>query len=206
MLEAAAAICAGAAVSIAALSLGVPAPLTETAGAALVRGRVHRIWLSEAELAASAGWPWLDGSSLITAEAAVAICGAGAALLFTALHALCAELEATVTSAQEVEREAEALQVQARSAAAIIVSLPVVFLLVLTALRSPYLDAYHDLAGQVFLLVMLGVMGTSYLWMRRLLRLDGLQRVRLADGLAACRNRRAPPLSAHPRRGARRLP
>ncbi len=295
MLEAAAAICAGAAVSIAALSLGVPAPLTETAGAALVRGRVRRIWLSEAELAASAGWPWLDGSSLITAEAAVAICGAAAAFLFTGLPALSvagavggaaavrlavgarvhsirlarqdavleavrmlrqlletgagtvqqaiavlaergptplrrefrviaatslgrrqawraardriaeplfdmlaaavliqgpgggelaplfAELEATVTSAQEVEREAEALQVQARSAAAIIVSLPVVFLLVLTALRSPYLDAYHDLAGQVFLLVMLGVMGTSYLWMRRLLRLDGLQRVRLAD-------------------------
>jgi len=28
---------------------------------------------------------------------------------------------------------------------------------------------------------MLAVMGASYLWMRRLLRLDGLQRVRLVD-------------------------
>jgi Flp pilus assembly protein TadB len=97
------------------------------------------------------------------------------------LAPLFAELEATVTSAQEVEREAEALQVQARSAAAIIVSLPVVFLLVLSTFRSPYLDAFHALAGQVFLLGMLAVMGASYLWMRRLLRLDGLQRVRLSD-------------------------
>ncbi len=97
------------------------------------------------------------------------------------LAPLFAELEATVTSAQEVEREAEALQVQARSAAAIIVSLPVVFLLVLSTFRSPYLDAFHALAGQLFLLAMLAVMGASYLWMRRLLRLDGLQRVRLSD-------------------------
>ena len=97
------------------------------------------------------------------------------------LAPLFAELEATVTSAQEVEREAEALQVQARSAAAIIVSLPVVFLLVLSTFRSPYLDAFHSLAGEMFLLAMLGVMGLSYFWMRRLLRLDGLQRVRLTD-------------------------
>ena len=97
------------------------------------------------------------------------------------LAPLFAELEATVTSAQDVEREAEALQVQARSAAAIIVSLPVVFLLVLSTFRSPYLDAFHALAGQLFLLGMLALMGASYIWMRRLLRLDGLQRVRLSD-------------------------
>jgi Flp pilus assembly protein TadB len=97
------------------------------------------------------------------------------------LAPLFAELEATVTSAQEVEREAEALQVQARSAAAIIVSLPIAFLLVLSTFRSPYLDAFHALAGQLFLLAMLAVMGASYLWMRRLLRLEGLQRVRLSD-------------------------
>ena len=97
------------------------------------------------------------------------------------LAPLFAELEATVTSAQEVEREAEALQVQARSAAAIIVSLPVVFLLVLSTLHSPYLDAFHSLAGEVFLLAMLGTMGASYFWMRWLLHLDGLQRVRLSD-------------------------
>jgi Flp pilus assembly protein TadB len=97
------------------------------------------------------------------------------------LAPLFAELEATVTSAQEVEREAEALQVQARSAAAIIVSLPVVFLLVLSTFRSPYLDAFHGLPGQAFLLAMLATMAASYIWMRRLLRLDGLQRVRLTD-------------------------
>jgi Flp pilus assembly protein TadB len=97
------------------------------------------------------------------------------------LAPLFAELEATVIGAQEVEREAEALQVQARSAAAIIVSLPVAFLLVLSALRSPYLDAFHAPAGELFLGAMLAVMGASYLWMRRLLRLEGLQRVRLTD-------------------------
>jgi Flp pilus assembly protein TadB len=97
------------------------------------------------------------------------------------LAPLFAELEATVTSAQEVEREADALQVQARSAAAIIVSLPIVFLLVLSTFHSPYLDAFHHLAGELFLFAMLAVMGCSYFWMRRLLRLDGLQRVRLAD-------------------------
>jgi Flp pilus assembly protein TadB len=71
--------------------------------------------------------------------------------------------------------------VQARSAAAIIVSLPIVFLVALSTLRSPYLDAYHNTTGQAFLLAMLAVMACSYLWMRRLLLLPGLQRVRLSD-------------------------
>ena len=97
------------------------------------------------------------------------------------LAPLFAELEATVTGAQEVEREAEALQVQARSAAAIIVSLPIAFLLLLSTFRSPYLDAFHGIGGEAFLLAMLAVMGISYIGMRRLLRLEGLQRVRLTD-------------------------
>ena len=97
------------------------------------------------------------------------------------LAPLFADLEVSVSGAQEVEREARALQVQARSAASIIVSLPIVFLIVLSTLRSPYLDAYHNLAGQAFLLAMLGVMACSYVWMRRLLLLPGLQRVRLSD-------------------------
>jgi Flp pilus assembly protein TadB len=97
------------------------------------------------------------------------------------LAPLFADLEASVSGAQEVEREARALQVQARSAAAIIVSLPIVFLVVLSTLRSPYLDAYHNPAGQAFLLAMLAVMACSYAWMRRLLLLPGLQRVRLSD-------------------------
>jgi Flp pilus assembly protein TadB len=97
------------------------------------------------------------------------------------LAPLFADLEASVSGAQEVEREARALQVQARSAAAIIVSLPIVFLVVLSTLRSPYLDAYHNPTGQAFLLAMLAVMACSYVWMRRLLLLPGLQRVRLRD-------------------------
>jgi tight adherence protein B len=97
------------------------------------------------------------------------------------LAPLFADLEATVAGAQEVEREAAALQAQARSAAAIIVSLPIAFLLALSALHSPYLDAFREPAGELFLVLMLGVMGASYAWMRRLLHLPGLQRVRLAD-------------------------
>ena len=97
------------------------------------------------------------------------------------LAPLFADFEDTVANAQEVEREADALQVQARSAAAIIVSLPVAFLLALSALHSPYLDAFRRPEGEVFLFLMLTVMGASYVWMRRLLRLEGLQRVRLVD-------------------------
>jgi len=97
------------------------------------------------------------------------------------LAPLFADLEASVSAAQEVEREARALQVQARSASSIIVSLPIAFLAVLSVLRSPYLDAFHKPAGEVFLLAMLGVMGCSYVWMRHLLRLPGLERVRLSD-------------------------
>jgi Flp pilus assembly protein TadB len=97
------------------------------------------------------------------------------------LAPLFADLEASVSAAQEVEREARALQVQARSASSIIVSLPIAFLIVLSALRSPYLDAYHEPAGEAFLLAMLAIMGCSYIWMRQLLRLPGLERVRLTD-------------------------
>ena len=97
------------------------------------------------------------------------------------LAPLFADLEASVSAAQEVEREARALQVQARSASSIIVSLPIAFLVVLSMLRSPYLDAFHKPAGEAFLVAMLGVMGCSYLWMRHLLRLPGLERVRLND-------------------------
>jgi Flp pilus assembly protein TadB len=94
---------------------------------------------------------------------------------------LFAELESSVTAAQEVEREARALQAQARSASTIIVALPIAFLLILSTLHSPYLDAFHQPAGELFLLAMLGVMAAGYFWMRRLLELPGLQRVRLTD-------------------------
>jgi tight adherence protein B len=94
---------------------------------------------------------------------------------------LFADLESSVTAAQEVEREARALQAQARSASTIIVSLPIAFLLILSTIHSPYLDAFHQPAGEAFLLAMLGVMAAGYVWMRRVLKLPGLQRVRLAD-------------------------
>jgi Flp pilus assembly protein TadB len=97
------------------------------------------------------------------------------------LAPLFADLEASVSAAQEVEREARALQVQARSASSIIVALPIAFLVVLSSLHSPYLDAFHKPEGEAFLLAMLGIMGCSYIWMRRLLRLPGLERVRLGD-------------------------
>ena len=70
---------------------------------------------------------------------------------------------------------------QARSASSIIVALPIAFLLILSTLHSPYLDAFHQPAGEMFLLAMLGVMAAGYVWMRRLLDLPGLQRVRLTD-------------------------
>src|SRR5256714_10424353 len=54
------------------------------------------------------------------------------------LAPLFADLEATVAGAQEGERDAEALHGHARSAAAIIVSLPVAVLLVLASLRPHY--------------------------------------------------------------------
>lgn len=94
---------------------------------------------------------------------------------------LFADLEAAVSAALEVEREARALQAQARSASTIIVALPVAFLVILSALRSPYLDAFHLPSGQLFLGSMLAVMAGGYVWMRRLLALPGLARVRLGD-------------------------
>ena len=97
------------------------------------------------------------------------------------LAPLFADLESSVSAAQEVEREARALQAQARSASSIIVALPVAFLLILSMLHSPYLDAFHQPVGEVFLLAMLCVMAAGYVWMRRLLELPGLQRVRLTD-------------------------
>jgi tight adherence protein B len=94
---------------------------------------------------------------------------------------LFADLESSVTAAQEVEREARALQAQARSASSIIVALPLVFLLILSALRSPYLDAFRRPQGELFLFLMLAIMAAGYAWMRRILELPGLQRVRLTD-------------------------
>jgi Flp pilus assembly protein TadB len=147
-----------------------PAPLRSEfrAIAATTAGR-RQAWTSARERIAE---PLFD-----MLAAAVLIQGPGGG----ELAPLFADLEASVSAAQEVEREARALQVQARSASSIIVSLPIAFLVVLSTLHSPYLDAFHSPVGEAFLLAMLGIMGCSYIWMRRLLRLPGLERVSLSD-------------------------
>jgi Flp pilus assembly protein TadB len=91
------------------------------------------------------------------------------------------ELEESVTAAHEVEREASALQVQARSASTLILCLPVAFLAVMCLLRSPYLDVYRTLPGELFLGAMLAVMGAAHLLIRRWLRLPEEPRLELAD-------------------------
>lgn len=98
------------------------------------------------------------------------------------LAPLFGELEASVTAVHEVEREAEALQVQARSAAALILSLPLAFLALMSALHSPYLDPYRQPAGEAFLALMLAVMGASYGWILRWLRLPSEPRLKLRLG------------------------
>jgi len=92
------------------------------------------------------------------------------------------ELEESVTAAYEVEREAAALQVQARSASTLILCLPLAFLAVMCLLRSPYLDVYRTAFGQLFLGAMLAVMAGAHVVIRRWLRLPEEPRVELLDG------------------------
>lgn len=159
--------------SLAVLAERGPEPLREEfslIAAAALTGRQAEAWRAARARIAE---PVFD---LLAAAVLVQRPGGGA------LAPLFADVEATVSAVHEVQREAEALQVQARSAARIILSLPVAFLAVLTALRSPYLAAYHTGPGQVFLFSMLGVMGLSYLWMMRWLRLPEEPRMELLDG------------------------
>lgn len=93
------------------------------------------------------------------------------------LAPLLADLEESVAAIHEVAREAEALQIQARSAAALVAMLPVAFLLALSAFHSPYLDAYRNPTGAAFLATMLAVVGASYLWILRWLRLPAEPRL-----------------------------
>ena len=92
-----------------------------------------------------------------------------------------AVLEESVTAAHEVEREAAALQVQARSASTLILCLPLAFLAVMGLLRSPYLDVYRTPAGQLFLAAMLAIMAAAHAVIRRWLRLPAEPRIELAD-------------------------
>ena len=148
-----------------------PAPLRhEFRSIAAATGRRNHAWTAARERVAE---PLFD---LLAAAVLIQRPGGGE------LAPLFVDLEASVTAVQEVEREAEALQVQARSAATIIVSLPIGFLVVMSTLHSPYLDAFHKPAGEAFLLSMLAVMALSHWWIRRLLRLPGMVRMRLARG------------------------
>jgi len=99
----------------------------------------------------------------------------------SALRHACPGVAIVCLTAEVTAREAEALQVQARSAAAVIVLLPVAFLLILSALRSPYLDAYHRPGGAVFLAGALSAIGGSYLWMLHWLRLPAEPRLAVAE-------------------------
>lgn len=98
------------------------------------------------------------------------------------LGPLFADVEESVTALYEVAREGEALQTQARSAAVFILVLPIAFLSFLAATHSSYLDVYREPVGEAFLTSMLVVMGLSYLWMRKWLRLPEPPRLSLADG------------------------
>ena len=91
------------------------------------------------------------------------------------------ELEESVTAAHEVEREAAALQVQARSASTLILCLPLAFIGVLCLLRSPYLDVYRTTPGQLFLAAMLAVMGAAHVLIKCWLRLPEEPRLELVD-------------------------
>ena len=150
-----------------------PAALRAEFGALVAAGAAGRQADAWARARAQVGDPLFD---LLSAAVLVQRPGGGA------LGPLFADLEDSVAAIHEVTREAEALQLQARSAAAVIVLLPVVFLLALSALRSPYLDAYHRPAGALFLAGALGVIGLSYLWMLRWLRLPAEPRLAVTDG------------------------
>jgi tight adherence protein B len=149
-----------------------PAPLRSEFAALVAAGAAGRQPAAWARARARLADPLFD---LLSAAVLVQRPGGGA------LGPLFADLEDSVAAIHEVTREAEALQVQARSAAAVIVLLPVVFLLVLSALRSPYLDAYHRPAGALFLAGALGVIGLSYAWMLSWLRLPAEPRLAVSD-------------------------
>ena len=93
------------------------------------------------------------------------------------LGPLFGDLEEAAAAHHEVVREAEAMQVQARGAATMIMALPVCFLGALALLGSPYLAVYRSSGGQVFLAGAFLVMGLGYAWMLRWLRLPAPPRL-----------------------------
>lgn len=148
-----------------------PAPLRAEFGqiaAAARTGSQARAWAGARERVADPVFDLLSAALLVQKPS-----GGSLAPLF-------ADLEESVASIYEVAREAEALQVQARSAAGLVVLLPIAFLFVLSAFRSPYLDAYHTSTGAAFLAAMLAIVGGSYVWILRWLRLPEEPRLEIA--------------------------
>jgi hypothetical protein len=88
MLELAAALCAGAAASIAVLCIALPAAVSKAMGGSVIRRLAVQVWLRESALAGSAGWPWLTGRSILIVEGSAGALGAAAAAFFTGLPAL----------------------------------------------------------------------------------------------------------------------
>src|SRR5947208_2874489 len=88
MLELAAALCAGAAVSVAAVTVAVPVPLIEMPARSHLRTAMSSLVAHEAELASSSGWSWLELSRLLLIELAAAALAASAAWMFPGLPVL----------------------------------------------------------------------------------------------------------------------
>src|SRR6266581_3452331 len=179
MLEAAAAVCAGLGVVTAILAVAVPAPSVpdDAARVSWWRRYLRQGLAEENALGASAGFGPHSARSLVLMQVLLALAGGLAAALLTGLPALAAvgAIGSVALVRGAISSRARARQVVRQ------VAVLVAFLVVLSALHSPYLDAYHTPIGQAFLLAMLGVMGSAYLWMKQLLLLPGLQRVRLSD-------------------------
>jgi len=154
--------------ALAVLARRGPRLLREEFGAIVTAGRTGGQAQAWATAATRIGDPVFD---LLSAALAVQKPSGGslAPLLF--------DIEESVAAIHEVAREAEALQVQARSAAGLIVLLPIVFLVALAAFRSPYLDAYHTVTGASFLAAMLALIGVSYAWILRWLRVPAEPRL-----------------------------
>lgn len=157
--------------ALTALARKGPAPLRAEFAAIVAASRTGRQPEAWAEARERVADPLFD---LLSAALAVHRPSGGS------LAPLFADLEESVASIHEVAREAEALQVQARSAAGLVVLLPIAFLLALSAFRSPYLDAYRSTTGAAFLGAMLGTIGLSYLWILRWLRIPEEPRLEVA--------------------------
>jgi len=83
-------------------------------------------------------------------------------------------------AAVEIQREVSAMQSQSRSAARMILLLPLTFLFMLSLLHSSYLNVYHTVVGELYLMGMVSVMWIGYRVMLKLMALPTNPRLQLA--------------------------